>query len=102
MKKKISQQENKELLIYQTKSGALELCGDFDNETVWATQAQIAVAFNVDVRTVSEHISNIYRSKELTKGATIRKFQIVQKEGKREVSREVMHYDLDTIISVGQ
>lgn len=89
------------LVIYQTKSGALELRGDFTNDTVWATQAQIATAFFVDVRTVNEHINNIYKTRELTKDATIRKFRIVQKEGEREVSREVFHYNLDAIISVG-
>ncbi|MEX0930913.1 MAG: virulence protein RhuM/Fic/DOC family protein [Candidatus Paceibacterota bacterium] len=98
---KMTTHKNKKPVIYQTKDGALELRGDFDNETVWATQAQIAVAFDVDVRTVNEHISNVYNSKELTKVATIRKFRIVRKEGGREVSREVMHYNLDAIISVG-
>ncbi|MDP3935302.1 MAG: virulence protein RhuM/Fic/DOC family protein [Candidatus Giovannonibacteria bacterium] len=98
MKKK---KESKQIVIYQAPSGAIELRGDFDKETIWATQAQIASAFNVDVRTINEHIKNIYKSSELRESATIRNFRIVQKEGKREVKREVNHYNLDMILSVG-
>ena len=89
------------LVIYRTKQGVLELQGDIKNETIWASQADIAKAFSVDVRTVNEHLTNIYRSAELTEEATIRKFRIVQKEGKREVEREIQQYNLDAIISVG-
>ncbi len=74
------------LVIYQTKSGALELRGDAQKETVWATQIQIATAFDVDVRTVNEHIKNIYKTDELSEMATIRNFRIVQIEGKRTSS----------------
>ncbi len=89
------------LVIYQAKNGAIELRGDFSRETVWATQAQIALAFGVDVRTINEHIKNIYSSGELRELSTIRKFRIVQKEGDREVEREIGHYNLDMILSVG-
>lgn len=88
-------------IIYQTKSGALELRGDAKNETVWATQIQIAEAFGVDVRTVNEHIRNIYKTNELNMGATIRNFRIVRKEGSRTIERDITHYNLDLIISVG-
>ena len=60
---KVKMSQNKNLnkkLIYQTKSGALELRGDTKKETIWATQSQIADAFTVDVRTINEHIKNIY------------------------------------------
>ncbi len=90
-----------QLVVYQTKSGALELRGDLEKETVWATQAQVAQAFNVDVRTVNEHIKNIYKTDELTEKATIRKFRIVQTEGQRQIERELNHYNLDMILSVG-
>ncbi|MCB9810962.1 MAG: virulence protein RhuM/Fic/DOC family protein [Candidatus Nomurabacteria bacterium] len=89
------------MVIYQTKSGALELRGDAKKETLWATQAQIAQAFDVDVRTINEHIKNIYKTEELFEKSTIRKFRIVQTEGKRTVKREMNHYNLDMIISVG-
>jgi hypothetical protein len=101
MAKKVSQVPTKGPVIYQAKNGAIALRGDASRETVWATQAQIAIAFDVDIRTVNEHIQNIYKTKELGQKTTIRKFRIVQTEGKRVVERDVMHYDLDMILSVG-
>lgn len=92
---------SKDIIIYQAKSGAIELKGDFGRETVWATQAQIATAFDVDVRTINEHIKNIYKTDELRELATFRNFRIVQKEGKRQIERAVKHYNLDMILSVG-
>jgi len=92
---------NKNIVIYQAKSGAIELRGDFTRETIWATQAQIAEAFEVNVRTINEHIQNILKTKELNKEATVRNFRIVQKEGKREIDRDIKHYNLDMILSVG-
>lgn len=100
-KKKIAKKPEPELVVYQGKEGALELRHDATAETVWATQAQIATAFSVDVRTINEHINNIYKTKELAKKSTIRKFRIVQREGKRYVERDIQHYNLDIIISVG-
>ncbi len=101
MKKKEDKEKNREVVIYQSKTGAIELKGDFRQETIWATQAQIALAFGVDVRTINEHVKNIYRSEELKEKSTIRNFRIVQKEGKRLIEREVHHYNLDMIILVG-
>ncbi len=94
-------QKKNAVIIYQTKSGAIMLRGDTARETVWATQAQIATAFDIDVRTINEHIKNVYKTKELIKRVTFRNFRIVQKEGQREVEREVKHYNLDLILSVG-
>ena len=99
MVKKI-ENENK-IVIYQTKNGALELRGDVKSETMWATQAQIANAFNVNVRTINEHIINIFKTEELLEKSTIREFRIVQKEGNRNIEREIKHYNLDVILSVG-
>jgi hypothetical protein len=100
MKKQITQNEN-EVVIYQAKSGAIEFRGDFHKETIWATQSQIAVAFDVNVRTINEHLKNIYKTDELSEKSTIRNFRIVQKEGTREVDRDIQHYNLDAILSVG-
>jgi len=72
-----------------------------ESENVWLTQQQLADLFDVSVPTVNEHIGNIYRQRELDRKATIRKFRIVRKEGNREVNRDIAHYDLDAIISVG-
>lgn len=97
----MSKNQSNNLVIYQAENGAIELPVDATNETIWATQKQIAEVFGVDVRTVNEHLINIFNSEELTKQSTIRKFRIVQTEGKREVSREIEHYNLDAVISVG-
>ena len=91
----------KGVVIYQAKSGAIELRGDFSRDTIWASQIQIASAFEVDARTINEHIQNILKTKEIGEKSTIRNFRTVQTEGKREVEREVKHYNLDMILSVG-
>jgi hypothetical protein len=96
-----SKQKNNAMVIYQAKSGAIELKADSTKETIWANQSQIASVFGVDVRTINEHIKNIYKTKELVEKPTIRKIRIVQTEGKREVEREINHYNLDVIIAVG-
>ncbi len=72
-----------------------------DTDTVWLSQRQMAELFAKDVRTVNEHIKNIYKEEELSEKPTIRNFRIVQKEGQRQVQRDVDHYNLDVIISVG-
>ena len=70
---------------------------DLSNE--WAKQ--IAELFDVEVHTINYHIKNIFKQKELNKNPTIRKIRIVQKEGNRTIQRDVEHYSLDMIISVG-
>jgi len=87
--------------MYQAKSGAIELRGDIQKETLWATQAQIADVFGVERSVVTKHIRNIYKEKELEQKATCAKFAQVQTEGSRVVERSLEHYNLDTIISVG-
>ena len=96
--KKVSKRD---VVIYQAKNGAIELRGDASRETMWATQAQIASAFDVSIPTINEHLKNIYKTKELSQVSTIRNFRIVQTEGKREIERDVQHYNLDVILSVG-
>ena len=73
----------------------------YEDENVWLTQRMMAELYGVDVRTINEHIQKIYDDNELSETATIRKFRIVQTEGSREVSRDVKHYSLQMIISVG-
>jgi len=90
-----------EFLIFSRQAGENTIEVRVEDETVWLTQKLMAVLFEVDVRTVNEHLSNIYQSGEVLRDATIRKFRIVQKEGEREVSRTVDFYSLDAIISVG-
>ena len=90
-----------EVVIYKAKSGGIRLDVKLEKETVWLTQAQMARLFDKDVRTVSEHIQNVFKERELERISTIRKFRIVQTEGKRRIERDVDFYNLDVIISVG-
>lgn len=90
-----------EILLYSTADGAVRVDVSFEDETFWLTQRRMAELFGVDVRTVSYHLLEIYKSQELNELATIRKNWIVQTEGAREVRREVEFYNLDAIIAVG-
>ncbi len=86
--------------IYKTNNGT-EINVKLEEDTIWLSQQQMAELFDKDVRTINEHIKNIYDTQELYRDSTIRKFRIVRKEGKREVNRSIDHYNLDMIISVG-
>ena len=73
----------------------------YEDENIWLTQKMMATLYDVDVRTVNEHIKKIYTDNELSEEATIRKFRMVQTEGTRQVNRELAHYNLQMIIAVG-
>ena len=90
-----------EILIYQTENGRTRIDVRLEDETVWLSQKLMAELFQKDVRTINEHIKNIYSEGELEPKATIRKFRIVQTEGARQVSRNVDFYNLEVIISIG-
>lgn len=87
--------------IFTSTDGQAQLEVALEQETVWLSQVQMAELFGKDVRTVNEHVSNVFQERELEKEPTIRKFRIVRQEGKRQVQREIDHYNLDMIISVG-
>ncbi len=89
------------VIIYQDFTNAPVISVKLENETLWLTQKQIAELFGVDKSTISKHIKNIFEEGELMPNSTIAIFAIVQTEGNREVSRELEHYNLDMIISVG-
>lgn len=93
--------EQSDFLFYTTDEGDVNVQVFLQDETVWLTQKAMADLFGVVKSTISEHLSNIYESGELEREATVRKFRTVQKEGEREVSRELEYYNLDAIISVG-
>lgn len=93
-------QENK-LAIYQSESGAIELRADSQDETIWATQKTVAQIFDVTPQNITTHIRNIYKEAELDENSTCKESLQVQKEGAKSVSRKVMEYNLDVIISVG-
>ena len=73
----------------------------YENENIWLTQKMMATLYDVDVRTINEHILKIYADSELGESATIQKFRIVQTEGNRQVTRDTMHYNLQMITAVG-
>jgi len=87
--------------IFTSADGETELQVALDQESVWLSQAQMAELFDKDIRTINEHLGNVFFEGELEREPTIRKFRIVRQEGKRQVKREIEHYNLDVIISVG-
>ena len=101
MPKKNKKIGDSKIIIYNSKDGEAKLEVRLENETVWLSQKQMAELFDKDVRTINEHIKNIFLERELAENSTIRKFQIVQKEGRRDVERDIDFYNLEAIISVG-
>lgn len=94
MKKKQTDILN-EVVVYQTKSGALELRGDFANDTVWATQAQVAEVFSINRSVVTKHIGNIFKSGEVNEKSNVQKMHIANSD------KPVTLYSLDIILAVG-
>ena len=92
MRKKLSK---KEVVIYQAKSGAIEIRGDFAKETIWATQAQIAKVFNVERSVVTKHIGNIFKTKEIDEKRNVQKMHIANSD------KSVVFYSLDIMLAVG-
>ena len=98
---KLIRNSTTEFLIFTTQAGENSIEARYEDETIWLSQKLMATLFEVDVRTINEHLKNIYTQNEQTETATIRKFRIVQTEGNREINRAVAFYNLDAIISVG-
>jgi len=90
-----------ELILYRTADDAVRVEVLYETQTSWLDQRRMAELFGVDVRTVSEHLRNIYATGELAEEATLRNIRMVRIEGDREVGREVSLYNLDPIISFG-
>ena len=92
-----------EYLTYVASIGGEESSVEmrYEDENIWLTQKMMAVLYDVSIPTINEHIKKIYSDGELTEDSTIRKFRIVQDEGRRQVNREVNHYNLQAIIAVG-
>jgi prophage maintenance system killer protein len=88
-----------DIVIFESDAKPVEV--RLEGETVWLTQRQMAELFDKDVRTINEHVGNVFSEAELEPEATIRKFRIVRQEGARQVGRLIEHYNLDVIISVG-
>jgi prophage maintenance system killer protein len=90
-----------EVVLYEAPDGQISLDVRLEKDTVWLTQAQMAELFGRERSVVTKHLRNVYREGELDSAATCAKFAQVQTEGPRTVTREVDHYNLDVIISVG-
>ena len=100
--KEIVPDENQgDIVIYQTEDGDTKIDVRFVDETVWLTQQQMAELFQSSRTNIVEHIQHIYEEGELDEASTCRKFRQVRKEGDRNVSREMTFYNLDMIISLG-
>jgi hypothetical protein len=90
-----------EIIIYQNPDGNIKIDVRLEEETVWLTPDQMALLFGKGRSTIAEHIANAYADGELEQNPTCRKFRQVRIEGAREVERDIDHYNLDVIISVG-
>ena len=94
-------QEDNNIAIYQDATGALNVSVRFAEDDVWLTQKQLAEVYATSQQNISLHIDNIYKDGELPKGRTHKDFLLVQKEGSRNVKRNVAHYNLDIVIALG-
>src|SRR5574344_2804332 len=90
-----------EILIYQNETGNIKVDVIFEDSSIWLSQGQICEVFGKAKSTISEHIKAIFEEEELDKNSTVRNYRTVQKEGKREVEREIKIYNLDMIIAIG-
>lgn len=90
-----------EFLLYQTEDGRTRVEVRFAGETAWLSLGQMADLFQRDKSVISRHIKNVFEELELSPSATVAKYATVQREGDREITREIEYYNLDVIISVG-
>src|SRR3990167_6766402 len=90
-----------DFILYTSPEGDVKFEVFLQDETIWLTQKMMANLFDVEIPTINYHLTEIYKSAELSEDRTFRKILIVQKEGERDVEREVNFYNLDAIISVG-
>lgn len=95
------EQENNNIIIYQSEDGKTHLEVRLENETLWLTQQQMADLYQTSRTNIVEHIKHIYEERELDENSTCRKFRQVRTEGNRQVEREMPFYSLDMIISLG-
>ena len=89
------------IIIYEAAGQAVEVRLDAQHDTVWLTQEQMCAVFGVQKAAISKHVKNIYQDGELEPAATVSILETVRSEGQRQVKRQIEHYNLDAIISVG-
>lgn len=93
--------EESNFIIYENEDGNISVDVILKDETIWLTQKGMAELFDKDVKTINRHLINIFSEDELDKESTISKYEIVRKEGNRNVKRNIDFYNLDAIIAVG-
>ena len=90
-----------EMEIYKDKDNQTQIEVRFEEETVWLNRQQRSILFDRDIKTIGKHINNVFEEGELDRNPTVAKFATVQKEGNRSIEREIEHYNLDVIVSIG-
>jgi hypothetical protein len=93
--------QSNDIIFYSTPAGNIKVEVIFNAETFWLTQKRMAELFGVESHTVTYHLKEIFKTGELDESSTTRKIRVVQKEGNRDVSRDLDFYNLDAIIAVG-
>ncbi len=101
MKKNMQTEKDNNVVMYQDDNGITQISVRFSDEDLWLTQNQIAELYDTTQQNVSQHIDGIYKDNELDFEATHKKFLLVQAEGKRQVKRNIDHYNLDMVIALG-
>lgn len=99
--KKLIRNSTAEFLIFTSQSGETSIEARYEDNTIWLSQKLMSALFDVEENTISYHLKEIYKSNEIEKDRTTRKFRVVQQEGERVVNRNIDFYNLDAIISVG-
>lgn len=99
--KDIPQAPAGEFLMFTSDDGRAKVECRFESDSLWLSQSAMADLYGKDVRTINEHLGNIYQEGELVQNATIRKFRIVRQEGSRQVTRSIDHYNLEAVLAVG-
>ncbi len=94
-------EDQNQIKIYQANDGTTQIIVQFEQDTVWLTQAQMAALFETTPQNITMHLKSIFSENELDEKATCKDFLQVRKEGERTVKRKQLHYNLDAIISVG-
>lgn len=102
MKKELSIRSSAaEFLIFETQAKEDSVEVRYEDNTLWLTQKMMAQLFSVESNTITYHLQDLFKSNEITEDSTARKFRVVQTEGNRQVTRDILHYNLEAIISVG-
>lgn len=100
-KKKSDNDQTSQILLYQTEDGRTRIDCRLEDETIWLTQGQMAELFQTTIPNINLHLKSIYEDGELAETATIKNYLIVRSEGRRQVTRDVLHYSLPAILAIG-